>query len=77
MDNDDRFTDDIFFYEHYENKDYFEGMPTHRKSNKRSKSSAIIFWITIILLALFPDSPGVAIFFLMFAISGKISGMFR
>lgn len=69
--NDD---DDRYYYEHYENKDYYGDMPRAHKSG--SLSSAIIWILGIIIAIATWDSPGVIIFYALFVLSGKMSGMF-
>lgn len=69
--NDD---DDRYFYEHYEHKDYYGDMPRFHKS--KGLTSVIIWSVGIIIAVATWDSPGVLFFYLLFVLSGKVSGMF-
>ncbi len=76
MNNDDwiHSDDDRFFYENIEHKDYYGNMP---KLHKAKSSTNIILWLIGIVIAIFTwDSPAVLFFYILFVISGKISGAF-
>ena len=76
MNNDDWIhdDDDRYFHEEYMHEDYYGKMGGPRKTS--SRASAILWIVGIIIAIIAWNSPGVLIIYLLFVLSGKLSGMF-